>query len=152
MTHSQSSDQPIKVKIKRFDKSLPLPEYQTQGAAALDLMARKQVKIKPQTVELVPLNIALQLPPNYWALMSARSSLYKKGVMLANGIGVGDTDYCGDQDEYQAALFNFTQQTVTINKGERITQMIILPRQKVELQELESFKTNDRGGFGSTGQ
>lgn len=141
----------IEIKIKRFDKSLPLPKYQTKGAAALDLYSRQDEIIKPGVVKLVPLNIALQLPPDYWVLMSARSSLYKKGLMLANGIGVGDYDYRGDNDEYQAALYNFTKQEAKIKKGERLAQMIILPREKIILKELESFETQDRGGFGSTG-
>ena len=149
--NKNSQAENIRVKIKRFDKSLPLPKYQTKGAAALDLYSRQDEVIKPGAVKLVPLNIALQLPPDYWVLMSARSSLYKKGLMLANGIGVGDYDYRGDSDEYQAALFNFTKQEVRIKKGERLVQMIILPRRRVVLKELKFFETQDRGGFGSTG-
>ncbi len=149
---SQASKNSITVTVKRFDKSLPLPQYQSQGAAALDLAARCSKTIPPQTVKLVPLNIALQPPPNYWVLMSARSSLYKKGLMLANGIGVGDSDYRGDNDEYQAALFNFTDRPVKVEKGERLTQMMLLSRKKIIWQERDNFKTDDRGGFGSTGQ
>lgn len=142
----------MKVKIKRFDKTLPLPEYQSDGAAAMDLAARKPVIIQPHSVERVPLNIAIQPPPNHWVLMSARSSLHKKGLMLANGIGVGDADYCGDNDEYHAALYNFTNQPVKIEKGERLTQMMILSREKIEWQEQEKLESDDRGGFGSTGK
>ncbi len=141
----------MKVKVKRFDKSLPLPQYQSNGAAAMDLASRQVVTIQPHTVKLVPLNIALQPPPNHWVLMSARSSLYKKGLMLANGIGVGDSDYRGDNDEYHAALYNFTDQPVKIEKGERLTQIMILSRETIEWQEEESFPEKDRGGFGSTG-
>ena len=142
----------MKLKIKRFDKSLPLPEYQTVGAAGFDLYSREQVIIAPQTVGYVPLNIAIQLPRGHWALLAARSSLHKKGLMLANGIGVGDYDYRGDQDEYQAAVFNFTDKKVVVEKEERIAQMLILPAVKVELEELDKFDTVNRGGFGSTGQ
>lgn len=142
----------MKITIKRFDKSLPLPEYKTEGAAAFDLYAREEVTIPPKQVVLVPLNIALQLPENHWALLSARSSLHKKGLMLANGIGVGDYDYRGDGDEYQAALLNYTDQPATVEKGERIVQMIIMKQKKAEIDEVKSFKTKDRGGFGSTGK
>lgn len=142
----------ITVNIKRFDQNLPLPAYQTQGAAALDLSARLDVEIPSQTVKKIPLNIALQIPRGYWVLMSARSSLHKKGLMLANGIGVGDYDYRGNNDEYQAALLNFTSQPVIVKKGERIVQMMILPVEKIKLIEQDQFSANDRGGFGSTGK
>lgn len=142
----------LQVKIKRFDKSLPLPEYKTSGAAAFDLSARIDVTIAPHTVGYVPLNIAIQLPDDHFALVSARSSLHKRGVMLANGIGIGDADYRGNDDEYQAALLNFTDQPVTVEKGERIAQMIILHRERVEFVEQDHFTTENRGGFGSTGR
>lgn len=141
----------MKLKIKRFDQSLPLPKYQTEGAAALDLYSRLNMEIEPKSVAHIPLNIALALPPNYFVLMSARSSLHKKGLMMANGIGIGDYDYRGDGDEYHAAVYNFTDQIVKIEKRQRITQMIVLPREKVELEELEEFGTDNRGGFGTTG-
>ncbi len=142
----------LQVSIKRFDTSLPLPEYKTAGAAALDLYAREETTIPAKSIGYVPLNIALQLPPDCFALLSARSSLHKKGVMMANGIGIGDYDYRGDGDEYKAALYNFTDKDVTIEKGERIVQLIVLSRTRVELQEQEKFDEADRGGFGSTGR
>lgn len=142
----------MKIRIKRFDRSLPLPAYKTSGAAAFDLAARVRVVIEPQSVGYVPLNIALQLPPTHWALMTARSSLHKRGLTPANGVGVGDTDFCGDGDEYQAAVYNFTQAPVVVERGERIYQMMILERDKVEFEEVEQFGQPSRGGFGSTGQ
>ncbi len=142
----------IKVSFKRFDTSLPKPEYKTDGAAAIDLYAREETVIPAQSVGYVPLNIALQLPENHWALISARSSLHKRGLLLANGIGVGDYDYRGPNDEYKAALFNFTSEAVTIEKAERIVQLIVMHREPVELLELSEFDTKDRGGFGSTGR
>lgn len=141
----------VKILIKRFDKSLPLPVYKTSKAAALDLCARETIVIAPQAVGYVPVNIAIKLPPNHFALIAARSSLHKKGLMMANGIGVGDEDFSGDNDEYNAILFNFTQEPVTVEKGERITQMIILKRGKVILEEVEELGEKDRGGIGSTG-
>jgi dUTP pyrophosphatase len=137
--------------IKRFDATLPLPEYKTAGAAGLDLVARLDVSIEPQSVGYVPLNIALELPAGYFALIAARSSLHKKGLMLANGIGVGDYDYRGDGDEYVAALYNFTQQTVAVTKGDRLVQLLILPVARVEIQEKQVLGNPNRGGFGSTG-
>lgn len=142
----------MRLKIKRFDKSLPLPAYQSKGAAAFDLVARIDATIEPGEVIRVPLNIAIQLPKSHWALVSARSSLHKKGLMMANGIGVGDEDYCGPDDEYQAALLNFTKEPVQVKKGERLAQMIIMHREPVEFVELEDFESENRGGFGSTGK
>jgi dUTP pyrophosphatase len=142
----------MKVIFKQFDPTLPVPEYKSAGAAAFDLYARETITISAQSVGYVPLNIALQLPDNHWALLSARSSLHKKGLMMANGIGVGDHDYRGDGDEYLAALFNFTTQPVIVERGERVVQMIILSRERVEFELVSQFETANRGGFGSTGQ
>lgn len=142
----------MKVVIKQFDTSLPVPEYKTSGAAGFDLYAREEVTIEPRSVGYVPLNIALQLPADHWALVAARSSLHKRGLMLANGIGVGDYDYRGDGDEYLAAVFNFTDQPVTVEKAERIVQMIIMHREPVQLELVDSLEGPDRGGFGSTGR
>ena len=141
----------MKLKVKRFDKSLPLPEYKTNKAAALDLYARVDTVISPREIGYVPLNIAIQLPQDHWALVAARSSLHKKGLMMANGIGVGDEDYCGDNDEYQAILLNFTDGDVAVKKGERLAQLIVLPREKLEIEEVEKLGNKDRGGVGSTG-
>ncbi len=118
----------------------------------MDLAARVTTTIQPGSVELVPLNIALVLPPNHWVLLAARSSLFKKGLQMANGIGVGDEDYKGDSDEYQAALYNFTAKPVIVEKGERVAQLIVMNLERVEWQEVEKFEHADRGGFGSTGR
>lgn len=141
----------IKLAIKLFDASLPVPEYQTSGAAGFDLYSRENISVDPHSIAYIPLNIAIQLPEGYWALLAARSSLHKQGLMMANGIGVGDYDYRGDGDEYKAALYNFSHQTVTIEKGQRIVQMIIMPATRSELQLETTFSAEDRGGFGSTG-
>lgn len=141
----------MRVKLKLFDTSLPMPAYKTSGAAAFDLYARIDVVVSPQSVAYVPLNVAVQLPKDHWALVSARSSLHKKSLILANGIGIGDYDYRGDGDEYLAALFNFSSMPVTVERGERVVQMLILRRESVELELTESFQDKNRGGFGSTG-
>lgn len=141
----------IKLKIKLFDKSLPLPKYQTSAAAGLDLYARVSMEIPAKEVAYVPLNVAIELPKGHWSLLAARSSLHKKGLMMANGIGVGDEDYCGDEDEYQAALYNFSDQVVAVEQGERLVQLLILPREAVTIKAVENLGNQNRGGFGSTG-
>lgn len=140
------------LQFKRFDKSVPAPLQATPGAAGIDLYARETVTIQPREVALVPLNVALKPPEGHWLLLAARSSLFKKGVQLVNGIGVGDEDYCGDDDEYKAALLNYTNTQVEITKGERIVQVIVMPKVPVQLEELEKMADPNRGGFGSTGK
>jgi len=140
------------MKIKLFDTSLPVPQYQTSGAVAFDLYARVETKIPPHEVVRVPVNVAIELPPDHWAMVAARSSLHKKGLMLANGIGVGDADYNGDNDEYQVALLNFSDTEAVVEKAERIAQMLVLPYSRVELEVVEHLGNADRGGFGSTGK
>ena len=139
------------IQLKRFDQSLPLPKYQTPGSVGLDLAARVATTVPAGQVVRVPLNVALQIPAGHWVMVAARSSLHKRGLMLANGIGVGDQDYCGDNDEYQVPLFNFSGAPVTIEKGERIVQLLILPIEQAVISEVEHFSAPDRGGFGSTG-
>ncbi len=141
----------LSVTIKLFDTTLPLPEYKTSGAAAMDLYARETTLIPARGVAYVPLNIAMQLPPDHFALIAARSSLHKKGLMMANSIGVGDYDYRGDGDEYKAALYNFSDNDVQVERGERIVQLIVLSRQPIQWQVVDQFSAADRGGFGSTG-
>ena len=141
----------IEVGIKRFDTTLPLPAYQTTGSVGIDLYARVATVIPAKSIALVPLNVALQLPEGTWGLLAARSSLCKKGLLLANGIGVADYDYRGDNNEYQAVLLNVTEQDVTVDKGERIVQLIVTTYDRVAFTEKAHFTAVDRGAFGSTG-
>jgi len=140
----------MKIKIKRFDKNFPLPEYKTPGAAAFDLVARIGIEIPPREVGYVPLNIACETPDGYFLLLAARSSTHKKGLMLANGIGIGDPDFSGDADEYTAALYNFTDKSVKIEAGERIAQGVFVKLEKAEWDEVDKLENPTRGGFGST--
>lgn len=141
----------MKVLVRRIDHEIPLPEYKTAGAAAMDCMARTATVIPPKEVRLVPLNVALKSPRGHFVLLAARSSLHKRGLMMANGIGIGDEDYAGDHDEYQAALYNFTDESITVERGDRIVQMLILPFDRVEWEEVKTLGAPDRGGFGTTG-
>jgi dUTP pyrophosphatase len=142
----------MKIKIKRFDKGLPLPERKSAGAVAFDLMAREAVEIQPGTVGYVPLNIALETPPGHFLLLAARSSTHKRGLIMANGIGIVDPDFCGASDEVKAAYYNFSGLPVIVEKGERIAQGTFVPIAALEWEETEELGNPDRGGFGSTGQ
>ena len=140
------------IKIKLFDKTLPLPKIHSAGAAGIDLYARVETVIAPKEIGYIPLNIALEIPQGYWVQLVARSSTHKIGLMPANGIGVGDADFCGDTDEYRFAAYNFTDQPVTIERGQRIAQMIIMRSEPVTLNQVDSLSGQDRGGFGTTGK
>ncbi len=118
----------------------------------MDLPVREDSVIPPQSIAVLSLNVALKLPPGHFALMAARSSLHKRGLMLANGVGILDEDFSGDRDEYRAAVYNFTDVPVEVVRGERIVQMIILPFDRVEWNEVEMLGAPNRGGFGTTGR
>lgn len=140
-----------KIKIKRFDKSLPLPVYQTKGSVGFDLTAREKTVIKAGAVGYVPLNVAVETPRDSMILVAARSSTHKHGLMPAHGIGIGDSDFRGDNDEYKMPLYNFTSKRVVIEKGTRIAQGIFVKFLKAKWQEVSKMKSASRGGFGSTG-
>lgn len=141
----------MEVQIRRVDPELPLPEYKTNGAAAMDLVVREGAVIPPHATVIFPLNVSLKLPRGHFALMAARSSLQKRGLMMANGIGILDEDYCGDSDEYLAAIYNRTDLPVTVERGERLTQLLILPYERAVLKEVQSLGAINRGGMGTTG-
>lgn len=141
----------IKVKVKRFDSEIPLPEYKTAGAAAFDFHARREIVIPPHEIGYVPLNVALEVPKDCFLMLVARSSTHKRGLWMANGIGVIDADFSGNEDEIRAAYYNFTDTSVTIEKGERIAQGVIMKRDIVTWHEVENMENKTRGGFGTTG-
>ncbi len=118
----------------------------------MDLAARLDVTIQPHTIGYIPLNVAVQLPQGYWLLLAARSSTHKLGLIPANGIGIGDNDFCGDNDEYALIVYNFTDQPVTVQRGTRVAQCMIMKQEPIELEEVEFLDNRDRGGIGSTGQ
>lgn len=139
------------IKIKRFDKDLPLPEYKTAGAAGFDLVARETTIIKPGGVGYIPLNIAVRTPRNNFLIVAARSSTHKLGLMPIHGIGIGDSDFRGDGDEYKMPLLNFTKKSVEVPRGTRIAQGLFVKFTKANWQEVEKMSGKTRGGFGSTG-
>lgn len=141
------------ITIKRIDKTLPLPKYETRGSVAFDLYSRIDIVIKPFLPTIIPTNFVIKIPEGYFLMLASRSSTpIKKGLILANGIGVIDQDYCGENDEIGLQMLNFTQKNVDIKKGERIGQAIILPIQKIDnFRETDTMDSVSRGGFGSTG-
>jgi dUTP pyrophosphatase len=141
----------MKVKITRIDKDLPLPKYQTNGAVGCDLLARVTTTIAPKSLGRIPANVIIETPPGYMFVVASRGSTpFKKGLMPPHGFGVGDQDFCGPEDEYQIAVYNFTDEEVFVERGERVAQGIFVPVEVVEWEEVEAQDKKSRGGFGST--
>lgn len=142
----------MQIVIKRIDTELPLPRYHTSGAAAFDFYSRETMTISPKEIVRIPSNFIIATPPGYFLMIAARSSLAsKKGLMLANGIGIIDSDYAGENDEILISVYNFTDQPVIVERGERIAQGVFVKIEQGEWEEVERMETKDRGGFGSTG-
>ena len=142
----------MKIKIKRFDKSLPLPEYKTEGAAGIDLYTREDTVIKSHSFGKIPLNVAIEIPKDTFVMLVARSSTHKRGLIPANGIGIGDEDFKGDNDEYMFLVYNLTDYDVLVEKGDRVAQIILMNLERVDIEEVERLGNEDRGGLGSTGR
>lgn len=145
----------MKLLIKRLEnaKDLPIPQYMTSGSAGMDLYANvtETTIINPMQIKIIPTGISIALPQNYEAQIRPRSGLaLKHGISFVNTPGTIDSDYRG---EINVIMINFGSEPFTINRGDRIAQMVI---NKIEIPEIievdELDKTQrDRGGFGSTG-
>jgi len=141
----------MKVKIKRIDKSLPLPVYETAGAVGFDLLCRESQTIAPQTVGLIPANVIVETPPGYMLMVTLRSSTpRKRNLLIPHGVGVIDQDYCGDGDEILLQVYNFSQSPVTVERGDRIAQGIFVKVAQADWIEVDQMDAETRGGFGST--
>lgn len=117
----------------------------------IDLRTAEDIFLEPGEYKLIPLGIAMALPPNYEALLIPRSSTFKKyGVIQTNSIGLIDETYCGDNDEWLFPVY--ATRAVFIPKNTRICQFRILKHQPtVAFAEVDHLSETDRGGFGSTG-
>lgn len=142
----------MRIKIKRLDQSIEIPRYQTNGAVGFDLASTKELIIEPKAIELVPTGLIFCVPPGHMLLLASRSSLpFKKGLMMPNGVGIIDQDYCGPEDELKLQIYNFTDAPIQIKKGERLCQGVFVKIEKADWEEVNELPTKTRGGFGSTG-
>jgi dUTP pyrophosphatase len=141
-----------RVRIRRLHPSAALPRYESAGAAGFDLSASQDTTVQPGEVTLVPTGLAIEVPPGSFLGIFARSSTpLKRGLMVANGVGVVDPDYCGPEDEVKIEVYNFTARPVHIKAGDRIAQGIVIPSMRVEWDEAAELRADSRGGFGATG-
>jgi dUTP pyrophosphatase len=153
-----STDNKLPEKMVWFTRIHPdacLPEYKSIGSACADLYLPEDVLLYPQSVKKVPLGLVAKVDSNYHLKIYIRSSIAKEGIMLANGVGIIDTDYCGPKDELALLLYNTTLRDVEFFKGHRIAQFEVAPNIRFPILEAEfheKMAKRSRGGFGSTGK
>lgn len=140
-------------RMVRGERKPSMPAYQTKGAAALDLSAfiDEPLTLSPGQRAMVPTGIAIQPPAGCAGLVFARSGLAsRQGLALMNGVGLIDEDYRG---EILVCLYNGGQTPVTVQDGDRIAQLMIVPAVRCAVQEAGELSKTARGagGFGSTG-
>ncbi|HEV2565704.1 MAG TPA: dUTP diphosphatase [Microvirga sp.] len=146
---------PLRIQRLAHAADLPLPRYETAGAAGMDLVAANPgdapIILRPMQRALVPTGLVLQLEPGFEAQVRPRSGLaFKHGVTVLNAPGTIDADFRG---EVQVLLVNLGAEPFTVARGMRIAQMVIAPVTMVEPVEVRQVDETDRaaGGFGSTG-
>ena len=151
---------PLTVKVKRVSAGrealppLPLPSYQSDQAAGLDLLAdvAEDWVLEPFQPRAVPTGLSIELPAGFEAQVRSRSGLaLKHAVMCLNSPGTVDADYRG---EVQVILMNLGKAPFTVRRGDRIAQLVIAQVARVELSEVSDLSATARGagGFGSTGR
>ena len=142
---------PMKINIKRIDKTLPLPKYETEGSVGFDLICRESAEIPPHSIVLIPANVIIETPRGYMLMVCLRSSTPRKlGLMMPQGVGIVDNDYCGEEDELKIQVYNFTDMVVNVERGSRIAQAIFVRVDTAAWNEVEQMHSPSRGGFGST--
>jgi dUTP pyrophosphatase len=157
MGSAPQARQKLQVRIldARIGSEFPLPQYATSGSAGVDLRAciDAALELKPGDTQLIPSGIAIYLAdPNLAAIVLPRSGLgHKHGIVLGNLVGLIDSDY---QGQVFVSVWNRGQTTFTIQPGERIAQLVVVPVVQVEFEVVNDFAATERGagGFGSSGR
>ena len=127
----------MRLKIKRLDAAVGLPEPASARAAGFDLASAVDIEIPPRSIRLVGTGLVIAVPDGHFLGIFARSSTpLKRGLMVANGVGVIDPDYCGPSDEIKIQVLNFTDAPVQVKRGDRLAQGIVLPAPTIEWEEI----------------
>ena len=153
----RSKHRPLKVRIldARIGTTFPLPAYATSGSAGLDLRAclDEPLVLEPSRTELIPTGLAIHInDPGLAAVVLPRSGLgHKHGIVLGNLVGLIDSDY---QGQLLVSCWNRGREPFTVNPGERIAQLVVVPVVQVELEVVQEFTDSARGagGFGHSGR
>ncbi len=148
---------PVELRIldKRLGDSIELPTRATEGSAGLDLRAclKEPLALEPGQSELIPAGFAIHIEdPGYAALILPRSGLgHKHGIVLGNLVGLIDSDY---QGEIMISCWNRGHEVFTVEVGERIAQLVVVPVQQVDFKIVDEFPQSARGagGFGHSGK
>ena len=143
----------IKVQIKKLDPKAKIPEYKTEGASGVDIMAllENKITLDPGESKIIPTGLWIAFPDDLEVQIRPRSGLAaKSNVSVLNTPGTIDTDYRG---EIKVILINQGQETFKVEKGLRIAQMVVCPVVQAQIKEVEDLSETERciGGFGSTG-
>ena len=145
----------VKIRIKRLrkDRSIPLPQYMTEGSSGMDLFAfvENEITLDPGERKLIPTGISVAIPEGFEGQIRPRSGLaIQNGIGVVNGPGTIDADYRG---EICVLLINFGKSPFTVRHGDRIAQMVISPVLRAILEEVDELPPTERqeGGFGHTG-
>lgn len=145
----------MKIQFKKLPhaEDLPLPSYESEYAAGMDIRAalEEPITLKPGERKLIPSGLKMSMPQGYEAQMRPRSGLaYRNGITMLNTPGTIDADYRG---ELKMLAVNLGSESFTINHGDRIAQMVIAPVIQADVREVEVLTETERGdgGFGSTG-
>lgn len=144
----------MNIKVKKLKPDATVPTMGSKFAAGADLYSAEDadIVIEPSETKFIGTGLAMEIPEGYVGLVYARSGLAcKRGLAPANKVGVVDSDYRG---EIKVALHNHGKEAQTVEKGERISQMVIAPYLSVNYEEADALSETERGegGFGSTGR
>ncbi|HXH61441.1 MAG TPA: dUTP diphosphatase [Fimbriimonadaceae bacterium] len=145
-----ATDASPRVKVT-LDEGARLPEYKTPGAAGMDIYSAEPVELQPMQRRMVRTGLSVAIPAGYEGQMRPRSGLaHKHGLTMVNTPGTIDSDYRG---EIRVILINLGQETVRLEAGERIAQLVVVPVCQAVLEVVDSLDDTERGtgGFGSTG-
>lgn len=142
----------VNIKIRYFDESIEKLKYIDGKSDMIDLRAAKDVEMKAGEYKLIPLGVAMELPSGFEVHIYPRSSTYKNfGLIQANSVGIIDSSYCGDNDQWMYPAV--ASRDIIIHKNDRICQFRIVRNQpEINFYEVKKLDGKERGGFGSTGK
>jgi len=141
----------VEVDVVRIDPDLPLPEYALPGDAGLDLVAREVVTIAAGEWAMVATGIAIELAEGWAGFVLPRSGLAARhGITCLNTPGLIDSGY---RDEVRVVLVNHSRSDYTVNRGDRIAQLVVLPVPRIQWRVVDALSASERGrgGFGHSG-
>lgn len=140
------------IRIKYFTDQIEKLRYIDGKSDWIDLRAAEDITLKQGEFKLVPLGVAMQLPEGFEAHVVPRSSTFKNyGILQVNSMGVIDTSYCGDNDQWFMPVLAMRDTEIHVN--DRICQFRIMKNQpQIDFELVEHLDGEDRGGFGSTGK